>query len=355
MHKSSLVKLVFVALVLVVVAGLTPAYAQDKPTLYIYNWTTYFADDTLSNFEERFGVKVVLDTYSSNDELFAKMQAGNPGYDIIVPTDYTVTQMIAAGLLERIDLNNIPNFTANASAQFRNPSYDPGNQHCVAYQWGTVGIGYNIKRTGGEITGWKDVFQAKFAKRVALVNYARDVLVVGLFATGKDPNSTDQADLEAARDFILANKDVIAAFHNEDGQVQLLRGDVDIVLEYVGDIYQVMAEDPDIRYVIPAEGTSMWVDNLCVPTGAKNKALAEQFINYIYEAQVAADISNFTSYATPNQKAIDDKLIVEEALNDPNIYPTEDVLKRLVFLKDLGDAQIEYDNLFADIKAAVGQ
>jgi spermidine/putrescine transport system substrate-binding protein len=355
MHNNRRIRLLLLTLIVALMLGVGIVRAQETPTLNIYNWTTYFAEDTLSNFEKRFNVKVVLDTYSSNDELFAKMQAGNPGYDIIVPTDYTVSQMVAADLLEPLDFANVPNFAANAMTQFKNPSYDPDNKHCVAYQWGTVGIGYNIKRTGQEITGWKDVFQPKFNKRVALVNYARDVLVVGLFALGKDPNSVEQADLEASRDFILANKDVIAAFHAEDGQVQLLRGDVDIVLEYVGDIYQVMAEDPDIRYVIPAEGTSMWVDNLCIPKGSKNKALAEQFINYIYEAQVAADISNFTSYATPNQKAVDDKLIAEVSLNDPNIYPTEEVLERLTFLTDIGDAQIMYDEIFADIKAAVGQ
>jgi spermidine/putrescine transport system substrate-binding protein len=354
MRRTVVMKLTMMALLATLLLG-PAAHAQSTPTLYIYNWTTYFADDTLSNFEDQFKVKVVLDTYASNDELFAKLQAGNPGYDIIVPTDYMVSQMIAAKMLEALDQSKLPNVSANLATQFKNPPFDPDNKHCAAYQWGTVGIGYNIKRTGEEITGWKDVFQAKYAKRVALVNYARDVLVVGLFATGKNPNSTDRADLEAARDFILGNKDVIATFHNEDGQTQLVRGDVDIVLEYVGDIYQAMEEDEDIRYVIPEEGTSVWVDNLCIPIGAKNVALAHDFINYIYDAQVSADISNFTYYASPNQKAIDDKLIDEAALTDSNIYPTPEMMERIVFLNDLGDAQTLYDELFADLKAAVGQ
>ncbi|MBX3083209.1 MAG: spermidine/putrescine ABC transporter substrate-binding protein [Anaerolineae bacterium] len=354
MRKSLWLKVIVVALLVSLGAGQITR-AQDTPTLYIYNWTTYFAEDTLSNFEKQNNVKIVLDTYASNEELFAKLQAGNPGYDLIFPSDYMVQQMLATNMLESLDLTKLPNYTANVDARFTNPPYDPNNDHCVAYQWGTVGIGYNLKRTGQEIKGWKDVFQPKFAKRVSLVNNARDVLVVGLFATGKDPNSVEQADLEAARDFILANKEVIAAFHNEDGQVQLLRGDVDITLEYSGDIYQVMEEDEDIRYVIPEEGSTIWVDNLCIPVGAKNKELAEQFINYIYEPQVAADISNFTYYATPNKAAIDQKLIDEEAMNDTNIYPTEDMLKHLVFLTDIGDAQTLYDEFFADIKASVGQ
>jgi spermidine/putrescine transport system substrate-binding protein len=327
----------------------------EKQVLNVYNWTTYIAEDTIANFEKLYNVKVVYDTYESNDSLFAKMQAGNPGYDIIVPGDFNVQQMIRADLLDTIDLNNIPNFTKNAGANFKNPAYDPENKHCVAYQWGTLGIAYNVKKTGKDITSWEDVWVPEFKGRVGLMNSSREQMGALLVALGKDPNTTERADLEAVRDYVLSHKDNIASFHDDDGQTKLARGELDIVFEWSGDIFQVMADDPDIRYVIPKEGSIIWTDNLCIPKGAKNKQLAEKFINYLYDAKVGASISNFVKYGTPNQAALDQGLIDPADAANTAIYPTDEVLKNLHFIKDLGDNQSMYDEVFADIKAGVSQ
>jgi spermidine/putrescine transport system substrate-binding protein len=342
------------SLVFTPVATEAPVNGQ-KPVLNVYNWTTYIAEDTISNFEKLYNVKVVYDTYASNDELFAKMQAGNPGYDVIVPGDFNVQQMIRANLLEEIDLKNIPNFTKNAAERFKNPAYDPGNKHCVAYQWGTMGIAYNTKKVNHEIKGWEDVWTPDLKGRVGLINSSREQLAAILIAIGKDPNTTNRADLDAAKDYILKHKANIASFHDDDGQTKLARGELDVVFEWSGDIFQVIAENPDIRYVIPKEGSFVFVDNLCIPKGAKNKALAEKFINYIYDAQVGASISNFIGYATPNQAAIDQGLIDKASLENPAIYPPPELLSKLKYLVDVGDAQSMYDEVFADIKAGVSQ
>ncbi|MEP7285894.1 MAG: spermidine/putrescine ABC transporter substrate-binding protein [Chloroflexota bacterium] len=325
----------------------------QKPVLNVYNWTTYIAEDTVSNFEKLYNVKVQYDTYGSNEELFAKLQAGNPGYDVVVPGDFNVQRMIKAGLLEDLDLKNLPNFTKNAGARFKNPDYDPDNKHCVAYQWGTMGIAYNIKKVGHEITGWSDVWTP--GHPMSLFNSNREMMAGLLIALGKDPNTTNRADLDAVKDYVLKHKDLITSFHDDDGQTKLARGEVDIVWEWSGDIFQVMADNPDIRYVIPSEGTMSFTDNLCIPKGAKNKALAEKFINYIYDAKVGASISNFIGYGSPNQAAIDQGLINIDALTNPLIYPPAELVKKLHGILDIGDAQTMYDEVFADIKAGVGQ
>jgi spermidine/putrescine transport system substrate-binding protein len=327
----------------------------EKQVLNVYNWTTYIAEDTIANFEKLYNVKVVYDTFESNDSLFAKMQAGNPGYDIIVPGDFNVQQMVRAELLDELDMNNIPNFTKNAAERFKNPAYDPDNKHCVAYQWGTLGIAYNVKKIGKDITSWDDVWAPEYKGRVGLMNSSREQMGALLVALGKDPNTTDRADLEAVRDYVLQHKDNIASFHDDDGQTKLARGELDIVFEWSGDIFQVMADNPDIRYVIPKEGSIIWTDNLCIPKGAKNKQLAEKFINYIYDAKVGASISNFVKYGSPNQAALDQGLIDPADAANTAIYPTDEVLKNLHFIKDLGDVQSMYDEVFADIKAGVSQ
>ena len=365
--------LALVALILITSAPITPqaqtaaptdapttvpterAVNGEKPVLNVYNFTTYIAEDTVSNFEKLYNVKVTYDTFESNDALFAKMQAGNPGYDVIVAGDFNVQQMVKAGLLEEINLKDLPNFTKNAAVNFKNPAYDPDNKHCVAYQWGTLGIAYNTKKVNKEITGWADVFAEGSKNKIALMNSTREQLGALLIMLGKDPNTTNRADLDAVKDFVLKHKDQIAAFHDDDGQTKLARGEVDIVFEWSGDIFQVMAENPDLRYVIPKEGSIIWTDNMCIPKGAKNKPLAEKFINYIYDAKVGASISNFVRYGTPNQAAIDQGLISSDDLKNPAIYPSADVMKRLYYLRDLGDAQAMYDEVLADIKAGVSQ
>jgi len=336
-----------------------PLVEGKQQELHIYNWTTYIADDTISNFEKLYNVKVTYDTYTSMDELYAKLQAGNPGYDVIVPTDYEVQLMNKAGLLDEIDLSQIPNFTANVSEQFKNPAFDPGNKHCIAYQWGTVGVGYSPEKVGSKITSWADLFDAKLKGRVALLNNSREMIATILIYLGKNPNSVSPDDLNAVKDFILSHKDVIAAFHDSDGQFKLAKGEVDAISDWSGDMFQVMADPANaaakLEYVIPKEGAVLWTDNMCIPKGAPNKDLALKFLNYIYLPNVAASISNYTQYGSPNGAAIKQGLIDKAALENPAIYPPEDIAKRLYILGDIGDAQALYDQIWSDIKAGVSQ
>ncbi len=338
----------------------TQPLKDGKPQeLHIYNYTTYIADNTVADFEKLYNVKVTYDTYTSMDELYSKIQGGNPGYDIIVPADYTVSQLIKANLLEPLNLSNIPNFTKNADPQFKNPPYDPGNKYSVAYQWGTIGLAYNAKKVGRDLNSWADLFDPKLKGRVALLKNSRETIASFLIYLGKDPNSTKPEDLNAVKDLILKNKANIAAFHDSDGQFKVAKGELDLISDWSGDFFQVMADpankDMGLTYVIPKEGAVLWTDNMVIPKGAPNKDLAEKFINYIYDAQVGASISNYTQYGSPNKGAIDQKLIDADALANPAIYPPADVAKNLHLLGDIGDAQALYDQVWAEIVAGVSQ
>lgn len=328
--------------------------------LSVFNWTTYIAEDTVSNFEKLCGVTVTYDTFDSNDSLIARLRQGNPGYDIVVPTDYIIPTMISENLLEKLDQSKIPNMK-NISPDLANPGYDPGNEYTVPYEWGTIGVGYDYNKVGEEITSWNQVWNYTKGP-VEWLEDKRAMLGIALKNLGLDPNSDNPDDINKAKDFLIEHGKNVSVIAQDDGQEHLAKGEADIVVEYSGDIFQKISEckaDPnckaDFRYVVPQEGANLWVDNLAIPAGAPNKALAEVFIDYILDPQVGADISNFVTYASPNQAAIDAGLINKEQLEDPAIYPTEETRKNLFIIKPNPDAEQLYNDAWDEVKINVGK
>jgi spermidine/putrescine transport system substrate-binding protein len=349
--------LLMFALVLLVFGSAAQTKAQ-KRKLHVYNWTTYIADNTIADFEKKYDVEVTYDTYTDMGEMYSKFQSGNPGYDVIVPGNDYVPIMIQADLLEPLDLSKIPNF-ANLAESFKNPAYDPGNQYSIAYQWGTIGIGYSSTKIGKDIVSYKDMFAPELRGRVMVLESNRETLAMFLNFLGKDPNSTNPEDLQAVKDFFIEHKDWIVAFHEADAQFAIAKGDVDAATVWSGDMFQVIGDPANaelgLKYVIPAEGGLLWTDNLAIPKGAPDVDLAHTFIDFILDAQVGADISNYTQYGSPNQASIDQGLISKELLENPAIYPPADVLAKCFILKDLGDALTLYDEIWAEIKAEVSK
>lgn len=326
----------------------------EGQTLSVYNWSTYVAEDTISNFEALCGVTVNYDVFGNNEEVIARLRQGNPGYDIVVPTDYAVTILAAEGLLEELDQANIPNL-ANVTETLLDQPFDPGNVFSVPYQWGTIGIGYNVNAFPDGITSWSQLWA--YEGSVAWLDDQRGVMGVALNLLGLDPNTQEPADIEAARDYLIENGGNVQVFAADDGQAQLLAGNVDATIEYNGDIFQlnVECECEDYAYVVPEEGAQLWMDNLVIPAGAPNKALAEVFIDYILDPQVGADISNYTAYGSPNQAAIDAGLIDEELLSNPGIYPPEEIMMNLYSLIDVPDAEVDYSLAWDEVKVSLSR
>ncbi|MDX2162212.1 MAG: spermidine/putrescine ABC transporter substrate-binding protein [bacterium] len=357
---------VFVAVL--VLAFALPVLGQDAPaaepwvcpegfegqTLSIYNFSTYVAEDTVSNFEAACGVTVIYDVYESNEALLARLSQGNPGYDVIHPADFMVSVMIGAGLLQEIDYSLIPNF-ANVGEAFLNPPYDPENVFSVPYQWGTLAIGYNLTNVGEPITSWDQVFS--YDGPIALLDEPRLQMAPVLNYLGFDPNTADEAEIEAARDFLIENGDNVAALAADDGQARLEVGEVDITVEYSGDIFQLIAdcECEDFAYVIPEEGAQIWTDNMAIPVGAPNAALAHAYIDYILSPIAGSDISNYTAYGTPLSLDVVGDLIDPELLGNPGIYPPEEVLANLFFVNDVPEAQVLYTDAWDIVKVALSR
>jgi spermidine/putrescine transport system substrate-binding protein len=326
----------------------------EGQTLSVYNWTTYIAEDTIGNFEELCDVSVIYDTYPSDDDMLARIRQGNPGYDIVVPSGSVVYLMVEEGLLEPLEYENIPNI-ANIDPTFKGLDFDTDNTFTVPYQWGTIGIGYNVSTVGKEIASWTEMFE--YDGPVSWIEDVRATMGIALLMLGFDPNTGDPDEISAARDFLVENGGNVVYLNQDDGQEVLLRGEADIVVEYSGDIFQIMdeCECDDYAYVIPEEGTNFWVDNLGIPTDAPNKALAEVFIDYILDAQVGADISNYTAYGSPNQGAIDAGLIDSELLDDPGIYPEAETQAGLFFIVQDSALEQLYNDAWDEVRIFVGQ
>ena len=327
----------------------------EGQTLSVYNWSTYIAEDTIANFEELCGVTVVYDVFESNEALLSRLRQGNPGYDIIVPTDYMLQIMIEEDIVQPLDRALIPNFEHLADNLIGTP-FDPENEYSVPYQWGTVGIGYNQTATGEEIASWQQLFD--YEGNVAWLEDTRVMLNLGLITLGEEANADSVEQVEMARDQLIANGGNVVAIAADDGQVLLERGDADVVVEYSGDIFQIIdsCECDDFVYVIAEEGGNLWVDNLAIASGAPNPALANVFIDYILDPQVSADIANYTAFGSPNQTSIDLGLIDEDLLSNPGIYPTDEIRERLYFSEILPlDVEQAYTDAWDEVKIMLGR
>ena len=379
MKKIHLLWLLLLALVLVACGGgpsggpsdneaNTDAETEDGEVvladeLSVYNWTDYIDEEIITAYEEEYGVTIIYDTFASNEDLLAKLQAGAAGYDVIFPSDYMVAQMIDLDLLAEIDVNEIPNF-ANIGDDFRDAPFDPGNQHCVPYQWGTTGIAYRAGHPFFDENppdSWAYLFDPALLEQysdggINVLNDQRELLSAALAYLGLDLNTQERADLEAARDLILQAKPYWKTFNSEDYEDSLMVAD-EVVLSHSwsGDAsgayyatYNEETEDGNWYFAIPKEGGVKWMDNACITKSSQRYDTAVHFINYLLDAEVAAAVTNFTYYGSPNEAA--KAFILEEITSDPSIFPPEETLAKLQWLDDPGDAVFIYDEMWTAIK-----
>ncbi|MFM7225793.1 MAG: PotD/PotF family extracellular solute-binding protein [Actinomycetota bacterium] len=320
----------------------------EAKTLNLFNWTDYIAPETVPGFQRETGIRVTYDTFASNDELVAKMEGGGVGYDIIVPTDGILPRLRRSELLRELDLAQIPNVT-NLEDRFRTADYDPGNRYSIPWQWGTTGIGYDPEAVGTEVTDWDGFELAGVRGRSSFLDEARDAFGLALFRLGHDPNTTDPEQLDEARDYLIDLKGRVKAI-TSDYQEPLKSGELILAQAFSGDAFQVAAEAPKVRYVIPRSGAFQYADVMAIPTDAPHPDNAHAFMNYILEPEVGAALSNYVQYGSPNRAAL--PFIDRELVDNPLIYPPPEILSKLAFLRDLGETELEYSDRWTEIKTA---
>lgn len=322
------------------------AHAQE--TLALYNWGDYINPDVLTKFTEETGINVTLDTYSSNEEMLAKIQAGATGYDIIFPSVWMQDIMVKLDLLEQTNINTDPAF-ANIDPTFIRSKEDPESAYCLPYAWGTVGIFYNEDITG-PIAGWKDFFEvpAKTGAKISLLDDMREVLGMGLIMTGKSVNSTDPADIQAATDYVISHKAEVTAFTYESMPL-LLSGDIAAAHFFVGgNVF--FTETPNIKYIIPSEGATMYQENICVLKSAEHKEAAQKFLQFYLKPEIAALNVAQQFNGTPNTPA--NALTPDFIKSNPNINVPAETMARLQIFEDLGASLKLYDRAWNSIRTA---
>jgi spermidine/putrescine transport system permease protein len=324
-----------------------PAPAPDR-VLNLYIWSNYIAPETLARFEARHGVKVNVDLYDSNEALLAKLQAGNAGYDVVCPSDYSVEVLRLQDLLRLLDHSALPHLR-NVDAAFLDRAYDPGNAHSVPYFWGTSGIAYSRKHVGEPPVSWGALFDPRYRGRILMLDDSREAIGAALKWRGHSQNTRDPRLLEAAREDLLQQKPLVRTYNSSNFEDILLSGDVWLAQAWNGQIAKAMEQDPDIGYALPREGSTLFIDNLAIPVDARNVALAHAFIDFTLEAEIAAEICRTMKYSSPNRAAW--PLLPPELRANQAVFPPADALGRLELIRDLGEATVAYDRLWTEIKS----
>lgn len=338
-------------LTLILLAALALSCGGKAPekTLNIYIWTNYLPQDFLADFESRTGIHATVDTYDSNEVLLEKLQSGVADYDIVVPSDYMLRILAAQKLLLTLDKARFKGFE-NLDPRFLNQEFDPGNSHSVPYLWGTTGLGYDRTKVAAPIDSWSALFDERYKGRILMLDDPREAFGVGLKLLGRSINETDPAVLRQVADRLKEQKALVKTYNSSDFANLLAAGDVDISHGWNGELAELVAKDPKrFAYVVPKEGSTLWIDSLAIPAKARHVEEAYAFLSYVLEPEITARIVNGVHYAGANKAAL--KLIKPEIRNDPSIYPPEEVLDRCELIKDLGTTTQLIDDLWTEIKA----
>ncbi len=320
------------------------ATAPEAKELFVYNWSDYIAEETIPGFEAKTGIKVTYDVFDSNEVLETKLLAGNTGYDVVVPSASFLERQIQAGVFMKLDRSKLPNFVnMDKEIMARVARHDPGNEHSVPYLWGTTGIGYNpdkVKAALGTdtIDSWSAIFDPAIAAKLAkcglvMLDAPGEVIDSALIYLGRDPNSEAPEDLAAAEELVMKVRPHVRYFQSAQYINDLATGEICVALGWSGDVLQARdrgaeaATPVNVAFSIPKEGAIMWFDMLAIPADAPHPGNAHEFINYLMDPAVIAQVSDYVSYANGNAASL--PLVSEDVKGDPSIYPSAEVAQKL--------------------------
>ena len=331
-----------------------PATQTDAKTdveLTVFNWYDYIDPAAIELFEEETGISVKYCNFTTNEEMYTKLEAGAGTYDVLFPSDYMIERMIQNDMLEELDVANMPNL-ANLIDRVKNPDYDPEGKYSVAYMWGTLGILYNTEMVDGEITSWGALFDEKNAGNVIMMNSMRDTIGLALKYLGYSLNTRDEAELNAAKDVLVKQKQdkIECGYLLDETKDKMVGGEAAIGIVYSGDAQYAIEKNESLRYVVPEEGSNIWVDGMCIPKGSKNKAAAEQFIDFMCRPDVAQMNFDYIYYCSPIQQVVDG-LSEEDAALD-TINPSSEVSARCEFFNDVADCMDLYESVWMEVRLA---
>ena len=325
--------------------------AQIEKVVEIYHrWQadgTDGTEDILTQFEEEFGIKINYKVCPDNETLYTYLKQGD-SYDVIIPSDYMLSRLIEEDMLEKLNFDNIPNFS-DVSDTFVDPPYDPTNEYSVPYMWGTVGIIYNTTMVQEDVTSWSILFDEDYADQILMINNPRDAIGVALKYLGYSYNTTDKAQITEAVDLLVEQKPLVQTYVMDEIFDKLESGEAAIGVYYAGDYLTMLENNEDLAFCVPEEGSNYFVDAMCIPKGAANKENAEKFINFMCSTEVGLANCDAIGYSTPLNSVLE--ALDAEVREDPVAYPSDDVLSRCEQFLNLPQDILEfYDSEWLRLK-----
>ena len=335
--------------------------SADGGELYVYNWGEYIDEDVISQFEEETGITVVYDLFETNEEMYPVIEAGAVNYDVVCPSDYMIQKMRENDLLAELNFDNIPNIAQIDPAYMEmSQAFDPENKYSVPYCWGTVGILYNTKLLD-ELgvpapTKWADLWDERLSGEILMQDSVRDAFMVALKKDGYSMNSESKDEIEQAKQELIDQKPLVQAYVIDQVRDKMIGGEAAVGVIYSGEMLYIQDEvaslglDYDLEYVIPEEGTNLWLDSWVIPKNAKNKENAEKWIDFMCRPEIAKANFEYITYPTPNKGAFE--LLDEDMQNNKAVFPDIDSLKDSEVYQYLGDdTDAIYNELWKEVKA----
>lgn len=320
-----------------------------KDAITVFNWGEYIDPSLLQQFEQETGIKVTYETFDSNEAMMTKIEQGGTSYDIAVPSEYAIEKMNDSNLLLPIDQSKLPNIN-NIDPYFLDLAFDPGNNYSIPYFWGTLGIAFNPTLLEGQsFESWDDLWNPTLKQEVVLVDSAREVIGMGLNSLDYSLNTTNIDELEKATAKLKELSPNIKAIIGDEITQLMVNGEAAVALTWSGQAADMMADNEDIDYSIPEEGSNLWFDNMVIPRTSSNIDGAHAFINFMLDAEVAAQNADYVGYSTPNIAAFE--LMDPEITQDERYYPDEETREHLEVYRNLGLEMLgKYNELFLDFK-----
>ena len=313
----------------------------------VYNWGDYIEPEVIDIFEAETGIKVIYETFETNEDMYAKIAMGGSSYDVIVPSEYMVERMMQENLLQKIDWSHVPNI-ANIDPRFIQESEEEGYGYSVPYTWGTMGILYNTEAVLEPPTSWKTLMDETYKMDMFMLNSPRDTLGIALVMCGHDINSTDPDDLADAKQLLIEQKPLVLAYVVDEVKDKMIAGEASVALVWSGDATFCMSESDELNYVVPEEGSNVFYDSMCIPHNARNVSGAEKFINFMCRPDIAAMNYDYVGYAIPNLAAIE-LMGAEEYNESPVNNPPAETLDKCQAFRYLGDKTQLYDQIWTEI------
>jgi spermidine/putrescine transport system substrate-binding protein len=323
---------------------------QAAEQLIVYNWADYLPKEVITRFTKETGIKVKYSTYDTNEVMYAKLKTlGGGGYDIVVPSTYYVDRMRQEGLLAELDKSKLPNLK-NIDPKLLDQAYDPGNRHSVPYLWGSTGIAVRPDRKGNvpDVKAWADLWNPALKRQLLLIDDVREVFMMALRVLGHSGNTRNETEIEAAYNKLKELMPNVKVFNAESPKDAYLSGEVRVGMIWNGEAFMAQKEVKDLRFVMPTEGPSLWMDNLVIPKKAPNPAAAHKFIDFLLRPEIAKLITEDVGYTSPNLAAI--ALLPEKVRNNRTAYPSAEDLARGEFQVDVGEALPIYEKYWQRLK-----